>query len=62
MDVGFRLLIFVKPGDWLSKFSAAMYTNFDNLDKFVRPGPDGTPAEIPEEQRDRIEIGEAIIR
>jgi hypothetical protein len=51
--------ILVKPGDWLSKYSAAIYNNFTTLDVFVRPAPDETT--VPIADRNVITAGETIL-
>src|SRR5262249_22085772 len=37
----------VKHGDWLSKYSAAMYGNFKGINEFARKGRDGKLRRIP---------------
>src|SRR5215468_9943354 len=37
----------VKHGDWLSKYSAAMYNNFNGIHEFARKGRDGKLRRIP---------------
>src|SRR5262245_25974593 len=49
----------VKPGDWLSKYSAAIYDNTNRLDLFVRPGPNGSTFEIMD--KNLITVGETIL-
>ena len=49
--------IHVRPGDWLSKYSMAIYGNFDNIDQFVRKIDDEyTEIEDPH----RIDVGEIL--
>ena len=49
--------IHVRPGDWLSKYSMAIYGNFDNIDQFVRK-VDEEFTEI--EDPHRIDVGEVL--
>ena len=38
--------IHVNQGDWLSKYSYAIYKNYTTLDKFARRDPSGQPTPI----------------
>lgn len=51
--------ILVKPGDWLSKYSYAIYKNYTTLDVFARLDASGNP--IPIVNKDLIYAGETLI-
>lgn len=48
----------VKPGDWLSKYSAVMDDNFYTIRPYVRPTPEGQFVGI--NDPNRIQIGESL--
>jgi hypothetical protein len=52
----------VKPGDWLSKYSWAIYGNYTNLDVFARwDDQQSKIKEYPIQNKDQIAAGETII-
>lgn len=55
--------ILVKPGDWLSKYSAAIYNNLTTLEVFVRPGPRGPSDDVTQviANKNLINAGETIL-
>lgn len=48
----------VRPGDWLSKYSMAIYGNFDHVDAFWRKDDEGNFYEIID--KDLIDAGETL--
>jgi hypothetical protein len=53
--------IFVKPGDWLSKYAAAIYNNPGMLDDFYWPPLSSTEDLRPITNKHRLEIGDTVI-
>lgn len=53
--------ILVKKDDWLSKYSWALYGNYNTLDVFVRPDPVVRDGIIEIEDVDDIKTGETLI-
>src|SRR5712671_1324485 len=49
----------VKQGDWLSKYSMAIYGDFDHIDKFWRKNG-SLFVEIKKKERDLIKTGEVL--
>lgn len=51
----------VKPGDWLSKYSYAMFGNYTTLNDYVRPDPVSPSGWKPITNKDLVRAGEILL-
>ncbi len=51
----------VQPGDWLSKYSYAMFGNYTTLNDYVRPDPTRATGWKPIDNKDLIKAGEILL-